>query len=107
MQDQVLQALVAPVEPPVQKARNQGAGEEEAAGGNQLMDPEPPKTTMDALLQRLEKYKNAEQQAKEGGESSKARRMGRIVKVFIFIFFKQIWALWQEDMYLGFPTENS
>ena len=43
--------------------------------------PEPPKTAMDALLQRLDKYKNASQQAKEEGNSSKARRMGRIVKV--------------------------
>ena len=43
--------------------------------------PEPPKSTMEALVQRLEKYKNAEQQAKESGETSKARRMGRIAKV--------------------------
>ena len=36
---------------------------------------------MEALQQRLEKYKNAEQQAKEEGETSKSRRMGRIAKV--------------------------
>ena len=36
---------------------------------------------MDALQQRLDKYKNAEQQAKEEGNNSKMRRMGRISKV--------------------------
>jgi coiled-coil and C2 domain-containing protein 1 len=36
---------------------------------------------MEALTQRLEKYKSSEAQAKEAGESSKARRMGRITKV--------------------------
>lgn len=43
--------------------------------------PTAPKTTMDALSQRLDKYKNAEQQAKEEGNMSKSRRMGRITKV--------------------------
>ena len=49
--------------------------------------PEAPKTTMDALQQRLEKYKNAEQQAKEAGETSKCRRMGRIAKVSLISRF--------------------
>lgn len=43
--------------------------------------PEPPKTVMEALEQRLEKYKSAEAEAKAAGEGSKARRHGRIVKV--------------------------
>ncbi|OWF41938.1 Coiled-coil and C2 domain-containing protein 1-like [Mizuhopecten yessoensis] len=37
---------------------------------------------MDALQQRLEKYKSAEATAKEAGDSSKARRHGRIVKQY-------------------------
>ncbi|XP_052776019.1 coiled-coil and C2 domain-containing protein 1-like isoform X2 [Mya arenaria] len=44
--------------------------------------PDPPKSTMDALSQRLDKYKTAEQQAKEEGNGSKARRMGRITKQY-------------------------
>ena len=36
---------------------------------------------MEALKQRLEKYRSAASKAKEEGNSSKARRMGRIVKV--------------------------
>ena len=36
---------------------------------------------MEALEQRLDKYKTSSQQAKDEGNGSKARRMGRIVKV--------------------------
>lgn len=36
---------------------------------------------MEALQQRLDKYQSATDQAKKEGNSSKARRMGRIVKV--------------------------
>ena len=43
--------------------------------------PDPPKTVLEALEQRLEKYKSAESEAKAAGEGSKARRHGRIVKV--------------------------
>lgn len=43
--------------------------------------PDPPKTVLEALEQRLQKYKHTEVEAKEKGESSKARRYGRIVKV--------------------------
>ncbi|XP_052264648.1 coiled-coil and C2 domain-containing protein 1-like isoform X2 [Dreissena polymorpha] len=49
----------------------------------QIFDaPEPPKNAMEALNQRLIKYRNAEQQAKDENNSSKARRMGRIVKQY-------------------------
>ncbi|KAL5022471.1 hypothetical protein ScPMuIL_001626 [Solemya velum] len=44
--------------------------------------PDAPKTVMDALQQRLEKYKQSEDSAKVAGESGKARRMGRIVKQY-------------------------
>lgn len=43
--------------------------------------PDPPKTVLEALEQRLQKYKQTEVEAKEKGESSKVRRYGRIVKV--------------------------
>ncbi|GLG98933.1 Uncharacterized protein GBIM_05497 [Gryllus bimaculatus] len=44
--------------------------------------PPPPTTVLEALEQRLIKYKSAEQAAKEEGNSSKVRRMGRIVKQY-------------------------
>lgn len=45
--------------------------------------PPPPKDVNEALQQRLQKYQQAAGKAKEEGNSSKARRMGRIVKVSI------------------------
>jgi len=36
---------------------------------------------MEALQQRLAKYKDGEEQAKQEGANSKVKRMGRIVKV--------------------------
>lgn len=44
--------------------------------------PSPPKTIMEALEQRLAKYQSQEAHAKEEGNSSKVRRMGRIVKQY-------------------------
>jgi len=44
--------------------------------------PPAPKSIMEALAQRLDKYKSEEAKAKESGNSSKARRMGRIVKQY-------------------------
>lgn len=41
-----------------------------------------PKTTLEALEQRLEKYQSVMQQAQEENNSSKVRRMGRIVKQY-------------------------
>ena len=46
--------------------------------------PPAPKTVLEALQQRLAKYEEATQKAKEEGNGSKARRMGRIVKVNLF-----------------------
>lgn len=45
--------------------------------------PDQPTTTLDALNQRMAKYKSCEEEAKASGNSSKVRRMGRIVKVRI------------------------
>ncbi|KFB47346.1 AGAP010539-PA-like protein [Anopheles sinensis] len=53
-------------------------GEEEAAEENLITGT----TVLEALEQRLEKYKSVEQAAKDEGNSSKARRMGRIVKQY-------------------------
>ncbi|XP_058118831.1 coiled-coil and C2 domain-containing protein 1-like isoform X2 [Anopheles coustani] len=52
--------------------------EEEAAEENLILGT----TVLEALEQRLEKYKSVEQAAKEEGNSSKARRIGRIVKQY-------------------------
>ncbi|KAI5736260.1 hypothetical protein M8J76_001526 [Diaphorina citri] len=43
---------------------------------------EPPRSVLEALTQRLAKYQSQEQAAKSEGNSSKARRMGRIVKQY-------------------------
>jgi len=43
--------------------------------------PEKAGSVMEALQQRMVKYKEAEEQAKQEGSSSKMKRMGRIVKV--------------------------
>jgi len=43
--------------------------------------PEKASSVMEALQQRMDKYKDAEEQAKQEGSSSKMKRMGRIIKV--------------------------
>jgi len=43
--------------------------------------PEKAGSVMEALQQRMAKYKEAEEQAKQEGSTSKMKRMGRIVKV--------------------------
>ncbi|CAH1773801.1 unnamed protein product [Owenia fusiformis] len=45
--------------------------------------PEAPKSVLEALEQRLAKYKESEDKAKAEGNNSKARRHGRIVKQYI------------------------
>ncbi|KAJ8305464.1 hypothetical protein KUTeg_016009 [Tegillarca granosa] len=44
--------------------------------------PDAPNSVMEALQQRLAKYKSSEDAAKAAGETSKARRHGRIVKQY-------------------------
>ncbi|CAG5121470.1 unnamed protein product [Candidula unifasciata] len=76
---------------PVQRVSNQAAGEDSefdlpkttAEEEKSLFNaPDAPKTIMEALTQRLEKYKTTESAAKTEGDSSKVRRMGRIVKQY-------------------------
>ncbi|XP_064625209.1 coiled-coil and C2 domain-containing protein 1-like isoform X2 [Lineus longissimus] len=79
----------------VEKSRNQGHGEAAAAAEPELdvpMDssvdkdlfgaPDAPQSVMEALQQRLQKYKSTVEKAKEEGNSGKARRMGRIAKQY-------------------------
>lgn len=46
------------------------------------VDLNEPRTPLEALAQRLEKFKATEKEAKEQGNSSKARRINRIVKKY-------------------------
>ena len=64
------------VSPPAE-GQSSTASDAQSAGG----PPPPPKDVMEALQQRLDKYQSATDQAKKEGNSSKARRMARIVKV--------------------------
>ena len=41
-----------------------------------------PKTPLEALQQRLDKYKEGQKSAQDAGESSRVRRMGRIIKQY-------------------------
>ncbi|KAG8305448.1 hypothetical protein J6590_069787 [Homalodisca vitripennis] len=82
----LLPAVQAPQISEVQKA---GAPESEVGPPPELAVDAPeefvvevPGTVLEALEQRMAKYKSQEDAAKEEGNSSKARRMGRIVKQY-------------------------
>ena len=56
---------------------------EPAAETKQIFDvPPAPRSTLEALEQRLAKYQNSMEQAQAENNSSKVRRMGRIVKQY-------------------------
>ncbi len=57
-------------------------GSEDASSEDVNSDIAIPKTTMEALEQRLAKYHEGVKSAKEKGESSRVRRLGRIVKSY-------------------------
>ena len=44
--------------------------------------PPPPKTVLEALNQRLDRYRSDESKAKSAGDASRARRLGRICKQY-------------------------
>ena len=79
-----------PVPPAVTKQFSHDTPIEVPANPNEIPPPDPevfgappaPATIKEALTQRLNKYKSEESKAKEAGNSSKARRMGRIVKQY-------------------------
>ncbi|XP_053680634.1 coiled-coil and C2 domain-containing protein 1-like [Anopheles nili] len=64
---------------PVPSSVRQDGDEEEDEEEEQLIEAS---TVLEALEQRLEKFKSVEQAAKDEGNSSKARRIGRIVKQY-------------------------
>ena len=76
-------AKLNPSEPPQQSTPPppQPAAPPAEASAASSGPPPPPKTIMEALEQRLAKYQEASDKAKEEGNSGKVRRMGRIVKV--------------------------
>jgi len=53
-----------------------------AAEGDIYSAPPAPATVMEALEQRLSKYRSVEQAARDEGNTSKVRRIGRIVKQY-------------------------
>ena len=57
-----------------------GSTQESEASANP--DIPVPKTALEALEQRLAKYKEGQKSAEEKGESSRGRRMGRIIKQY-------------------------
>lgn len=67
-----------PVQPTKQEAESQNATDQPATEEGLIT----PTTILEGLVQRLEKYKSVEQSAKDEGNSSKARRLGRIVKQY-------------------------
>lgn len=76
-------AKLNPSEPQQQSAPPppQAAPQPQASAASSSGPPPPPKTVMEALEQRLAKYQDAADKAKEEGNGGKARRMGRIIKV--------------------------
>ncbi|XP_078361651.1 coiled-coil and C2 domain-containing protein 1-like isoform X1 [Oculina patagonica] len=75
------QSVNPPADPQPSTSAAAESGGESSAPKN-LEPPPPPKDVAEALQQRLEKYQHATNQAKEEGNSSKSRRMGRIVKQY-------------------------
>jgi coiled-coil and C2 domain-containing protein 1 len=74
-----------PIEPsePEVPPKTTRAEAEPAAETKQLFDvPPAPRSTLEALEQRLAKYQNSMEQAQAENNSSKVRRMGRIVKQY-------------------------
>uniref|UniRef100_A0A182P851 Coiled-coil and C2 domain-containing protein 1-like n=1 Tax=Anopheles epiroticus TaxID=199890 RepID=A0A182P851_9DIPT len=69
---------LAPANPNPNASAEEPAAEDEEEEENLIQAT----TVLEALEQRLEKYKSVEQAAKDEGNSSKARRMGRIVKQY-------------------------
>lgn len=68
-------------EPPSERPEQLALSQPEPSKPNEELPP-PPKNILEALTQRLEKYKSVEASAKEEGNGGKARRMGRIVKQY-------------------------
>ena len=70
-----------PETPPTQQSQSSSTQSEEPDVGPNSDIPVP-KTALEALEQRLSKYKEGLRTAQEKGESSRVRRMGRIIKQY-------------------------
>lgn len=69
--------------PVTSPAQGQGSvAQEEEPDAPPNPDIPTPKTALDALEQRLAKYREGQKTAQEKGESSRIRRMGRIIKQY-------------------------
>lgn len=74
-----------PVAPPPQPAVSssaQGESAEEEPDAPPNPEIPTPRTALEALEQRLAKYKEGQRTAQDKGESSRVRRMGRIIKQY-------------------------
>ncbi|XP_052900032.1 coiled-coil and C2 domain-containing protein 1-like isoform X1 [Anopheles moucheti] len=78
-QDEKMQKEAEVPSPSVSTTNTEQPAEEEEEEEENLIQAS---SVMEALEQRLEKYISVEQAAKDEGNSSKARRMGRIVKQY-------------------------
>uniref|UniRef100_A0A8C5PK11 Coiled-coil and C2 domain-containing protein 1B n=1 Tax=Leptobrachium leishanense TaxID=445787 RepID=A0A8C5PK11_9ANUR len=67
---------------PTQSPVNAPAATQPAAPVTASEPPAPPRDTMEALQQRMERYRSAAEQAKERGDDRKARMHERIVKQY-------------------------
>lgn len=94
---QVGQPQAPPPSPPKQENELQQAGEDNSKGSEpaeapaptpapaakvELPPPDVPKTILEALTQRLQKYQAVEANAKAEGNDRKARQNGRIIKQY-------------------------
>lgn len=80
--DELLPEMMAPpVSEPTEPMKEEAEKQNSAA---QSLDETPPVATtiMESLVQRLNKYESVEKAAKDEGNTSKARRFGRIVKQY-------------------------
>ncbi|XP_037042405.1 coiled-coil and C2 domain-containing protein 1-like isoform X2 [Bradysia coprophila] len=80
---QILMDTPKPAEPAKEESQTQHSAEDPPPAPAPVEEAVPiPTTILEALTQRLAKYKSVEQAAKDEGNTSKARRFGRIVKQY-------------------------
>ncbi|CAL8100917.1 unnamed protein product [Orchesella dallaii] len=76
------EAIVTPVSTAIPEPESAPAAAAALPGDDIFGAPPAPTTIMEALEQRLQKYKSEVEKASAASNSSKARRMGRIVKQY-------------------------
>jgi len=80
-------AASSPVKPVIEEAKPEAVQPVEVSSAPPPVNPAAaaipqPRTTLEALEQRLAKYQSSSDQAQAEGNSSKVRRMGRIIKQY-------------------------